>query len=314
MSTTRFRVPIVVTLLAVAMHLGAQTNPFFGSPTQRPVEPESARERGTAAVRLPTIGLLVDLQKKVNDRMAEISRRLLEGESAGTAVMLSLVAVFYGMVHAVGPGHGKVFTLGYFLSERANLAKGVLLGIMIAFLDSISAGAIVYSVYYLLRMSLSRTIGDIGSVLSIVGYGSLVLIGTIMLVTHIASHRRSVPHDHADPSTIGRNSRGLVATAISIGIIPCPISMAVMIFSLAADAPWLGIYLSFFLSIGTAATLTVFAFVAIVLKQQILSRIDRSRRSTERAHHAVEIGGALLFVLCGIVLLLGAVASAFGAR
>ena len=60
--------------------------------------------------------------------MASFARDIRENPF-GRAFWLFLLAGFgYGVLHALGPGHGKSFICGYFLSRKGNLLQGLAMG------------------------------------------------------------------------------------------------------------------------------------------------------------------------------------------
>ena len=53
-------------------------------------------------------------------------------------------AFLYGVLHTLGPGHGKVVVVSYFVSRDARLWRGVLMGVQIAVTHVLSAVALFW--------------------------------------------------------------------------------------------------------------------------------------------------------------------------
>ncbi|NKB63885.1 MAG: hypothetical protein GKR95_17815 [Gammaproteobacteria bacterium] len=57
---------------------------------------------------------------------------------------LVLISFLYGVLHAAGPGHGKVVLTTYLLTHRNQLRRGVAMGISAALLQGVTALLLVY--------------------------------------------------------------------------------------------------------------------------------------------------------------------------
>lgn len=66
-------------------------------------------------------GWLLDQQRGVQNRLAGAVRALRGGQPGAFAALLS-VCFGYGVVHAAGPGHGKLVIGSYGLAQRVRLA------------------------------------------------------------------------------------------------------------------------------------------------------------------------------------------------
>lgn len=54
-------------------------------------------------------------------------RAIKQGESALPLLVGLLLAFGYGVVHALGPGHGKLVVATYFLSHDAQIGRGLVM-------------------------------------------------------------------------------------------------------------------------------------------------------------------------------------------
>ena len=91
-----------------------------------------------------------------------------------------LIAFSYGVLHTLGPGHGKTVIVSYFIGEGGSWRRGILMGIRIAVFHVLSA---VIGVV-LLHAILQQTIQDSAThyrIVKIISYGAIALIGATML-------------------------------------------------------------------------------------------------------------------------------------
>lgn len=89
--------------------------------------------------------------------------------------------------------------------------------------------------------------------------------------------------------------------AISIGLVPCPVSTIVLIFGLSIGAFGFGVILTVFLALGSAAAMSLVAFAAMALRSSALAIAGAA--SHARLTRVLELGGAVLIVAFGVVLL-----------
>lgn len=91
----------------------------------------------------------------------------------------------------------------------------------------------------------------------------------------------------------------ILATGFASGIRPCVGSIFVLIASVAAHAPWVGIAATFAIAAGVALTVTLFGLGAVGANRYIMARGFRLRSKIKAAQRVVAIAGALLIVLFG---------------
>ncbi|MCB2107752.1 MAG: hypothetical protein KDE14_08640, partial [Rhodobacteraceae bacterium] len=188
----------------------AQANPFGAgrsAPNQdqqparaEPGDEQAAPERTSPpAITLPVpvqavFRQIADWQRALNRFMG---RQMRESQGSGglTAALVLLGASFlYGVLHAAGPGHGKMVVASYFTARQAPLATGILMGGIIAFTQAVVAIAVVI----ILAAVVGRTqlqVMDDASVLEIISYGIIFLIGGYMTWCALRG-REAFGHDH----------------------------------------------------------------------------------------------------------------------
>lgn len=114
-------------------------------------------------------------------------------------------------------------------------------------------------------------------------------------------------HSHApDPGMLSGERfdwRTAWSAVVAVGLRPCTGALIVLSFSLL-NGLWLGGFLSVLaMSIGTAITVSLLATMAVTAKHWAV-KMAGDGRVGNRVHAAIEIGGALLVFLLGIVLLM----------
>ena len=77
-----------------------------------------------------TLQKLTDAQKILRKKISAKIEKLKNGES-GTLIPFLAICLLYGLLHALGPGHGKTIVVSYFLSRRGKFSQGIALGSLI---------------------------------------------------------------------------------------------------------------------------------------------------------------------------------------
>ncbi|EJF90565.1 nickel/cobalt transporter [Bartonella tamiae] len=77
-------------------------------------------------------------------------------DSPENALKLLGFSFIYGILHAVGPGHGKIVISSYLLAENESLKRGIILSFLSSVLQAISAIIIVGLVFFMLPARLTK--------------------------------------------------------------------------------------------------------------------------------------------------------------
>ena len=135
----------------------------------------------------------------------------LKGDHAMTgAMMLAALSFIYGVVHAVGPGHGKTIISSYVVANEETVRRGVIISFIAAGLQALTAIALVGILAFALNAS-GMQINAWSNQLEMVSYALIALVGAWLLTTQlIAIFRRwresraaeaQAGHDHQHRSS-----------------------------------------------------------------------------------------------------------------
>ncbi len=289
--------------LSLPAAVPAQGNPFFDAPAPSPA-PLSI------SVPLPRLQWLIEAQKAVREVLADAVDRTAAG-SAG-ALPLLVLSFAYGLLHALGPGHRKMALIAYFLARPARVSDGVAAGTSVAFLHAVSAVAIVYGLYFLLRRSVSAAFSSVSGALELASYAAILLLGLALLALAVRAWVRD--------RGMGRASRGqgeartggktLAVIILGSGVVPCPGAALVLIFCLSQDLPGIGALAALAMSAGMAVVTAGVSLAAILGKRGLLAALPGGSRSGRLLHHGIETLGALLVVAFGLLMIVPYLAAA----
>lgn len=257
----------------------------------------------------------------------------------GSAVWLLVGLSFvYGIFHAAGPGHGKAVISSYMLANETLLRRGVVLSFISAMLQAVSAVVLV-SVAFLVLRGTAIKMTDATWFMEAASYALIALFGFWLLVTKLrprraaaslsAAHAHDHHHDHGhhhhgegevcetcghshapDPKMLAgpMNWRSAWAAVAAVGLRPCSGALIVLTFAMLNGLVAGGIVSVFAMALGTAITVSTLATLAVTAKNAAL-RFSGSGAMSAGLHRAIEIGGAALVMLLGIVLFGAALAA-----
>jgi nickel/cobalt transporter (NicO) family protein len=265
--------------------------------------------------------LQADLSRRMTGQLQEM--RDADGADGGSLVAgawLCLIAFVYGVLHAAGPGHGKLVVSSYFLANRAAWRRGVLLSVGAALTQALAAILLVGVPVLLLGMTRASALGQI-RYLELASYGLMTLIGLGLLVraargqvgcghdhglddhAHHQGHDHACGHHHAPPAV---ERRGFRLLAFAVGCRPCSGAVLVLLFALANDMVPAGLLAVLVMAAGVALTTSAAGFVGIGARRGVERLLSARPRAALLAERGMAFGGAGAVTLLGGLLFLAA--------
>ena len=161
------------------------------------VAPAPPSAFGPASAPLRTSGPLGRLsawvfeqQQKLQRLLAASVKRLKTDDPMSGAFVLVALSFLYGVLHAVGPGHGKAIISSYVVANEETVRRGVLISFIAAGLQALTAIALVG----VLLIGLNATglqVNAWSNYLESVSYALIAGVGLYLLATQLARLWRS---------------------------------------------------------------------------------------------------------------------------
>jgi nickel/cobalt exporter len=297
----RSGVLVLMLLAGLGLIAPAVANPFNGraAPTDEVV---------SAPWPLATLGrALLALQREANRLIAQHMRAIREGDSAMPLAIGAGLAFLYGVLHALGPGHGKLVVVSYFLSREARVGRGLLMGLQIAIFHVISAIVVVAVADLLLRRAFGGAPAEVAGV-RLFSYGLIALIGAVMLAQAFRrSRHRRAGIEIADACCGGAHYRpddvrervqqgGL---SLGVGLVPCTGAVLILLYAMANDILFAGVLLAVAIAAGMAITMGGLGILSVIARQAVASRIEARGDGNGRLAAVSDYGGALAIMAIG---------------
>jgi nickel/cobalt transporter (NicO) family protein len=297
---------IVLTALCLLVAAASGANPFLSpdSPRQekkdagcRPGDylPEPVLQAGGRA-----LAAVIAWQGMIRHKAADVAREIKQ-DPLGPAFWAYLGLAFaYGVIHALGPGHGKVFVGTYFLTRNATPGQGVLAGAFIGFLHVFSATVLVLLFYYVLGGGGPGRVDQAGKQLQTISAAMICLVGLFLAVRSgmkLVGHRRA---GQPDTTPTAAAPKSLAALALAAGLVPCPGAAVLLFFSISLDLLVPGPLSMVCLALGLAVTTTAFGWAGYWTRRSLAGKSPG--RSPGRLHHVAGMAGGVFISLAGAAL------------
>lgn len=229
--------------------------------------------------------LLGDIQQSIHSAVGAYLGAFATDRDWGALILILPLGILFGAVHALTPGHSKTLLASYLVGSRLAPLRGL------AVSSTLSATHVLSSVVIALfaLQLLNRTFVGAGRVplLEDISRGLLVVIGLWFLLRALRGHgpppRRS----------------GIAIGAIA-GLVPCPLTLFVMVTALSRGVPEAGLVFAGSMFAGIALTLGAVAVLSIVARERALGLAGRYGTSISIAARVLDGLSGLLLVAFGM--------------
>jgi ABC-type nickel/cobalt efflux system permease component RcnA len=224
----------------------------------------------------------------------------------GLIVIGLLIALMFGALHALSPGHGKAMVAAYLVGSRGTARHAVFLGLMVTITHTIGVfllGLIaLLASRYIVPERLYPLLGVVSGAV-ILGVGVRLLYRRIRRLLRGDTPRPSAATSHHHDLPLGPvNAQTLIALGISGGIVPCPSALVVLLAAIALHRIAYGLLLISAFSCGLGAVLVSIGLL-VVYARDWLDRFSVSRAMLRR----IPIASAAVITLIGAILIVRSV-------
>ena len=284
------KIILILLILMICISLLAQANPFTG---------KSNSKTGSATLQKSSLWhTITQWQKDMNSKLTTLLKGL--GDSFNLTYFLILIAISaaFGVIHAIGPGHGKMIVGAYFLKEKSSPIKAVKIGCTIAVTHS--GLAILLGLIFGLIVKGMKMHGrsDIQNYIGIAGGVLITLLGIYYLWQKLSDS------DHLHKISSEKNE---LLIGVFSGLVPCPISMTIILFSLYFNVFFYGLISVIFFSVGMAFTISLIGIVMIKSRGFISQIPVKNKKKAEVFQKIFGITASLIIILIGISLIISKV-------
>jgi nickel/cobalt exporter len=185
----RYLAALGALLLCVTLSFGAlaQSEPQkspFGVPVA-PSQTAGAPQKAERTFLGDVWSYVLAQQARINRELAGAVRQMKTGNVLDATLLLAFLSFTYGVLHAAGPGHGKAVISSYVLANEKTVKRGIMLSFLSAFIQALSAIAIVGVLAIALRAT-SLEISATERWIETISWGFVALVGIWLLYSQIS--------------------------------------------------------------------------------------------------------------------------------
>lgn len=277
-------------------------------------------------------------QKGLHQEMAALLQQVKAApQQAGVALIL--FSLSYGVLHALGPGHGKVVIATYLATHPARLKSSLKLTFAASLVQGLVAIALVTLVLVVLQLS-SRQLHQSSFWLEKGSFILVILLGVLLSwraikrlfqavkamrprpalrinslqplpAGHVHSENCGCGHRHLpsdEELQAGNDWRTKTAIVLAMGLRPCSGAILVLLFSKVIGVFTWGVLSALAMALGTSLTISGLALLVHYCRKLAI-RISRQRAPaawSAVAWGALALAGGLILLFAGVLLYVSA--------
>ncbi len=200
------------------------------------------------------------------------------------------LSFIYGIFHSLGPGHGKMIIMSYFLSEKSKLWDAPVMALQVAATHIASAIILVFLVNVSMRQVLTDSIDRIFWI-KITSYALITLVGLVLLFKKV--FEKKLKEKMLDLN------RGVLS--IAAGMVPCTGALLILLFAMANNVMITGIFLVIAIGLGIMTTLSAVGVITMLSKKAASGETFFTKG--KNISTALEYLGACLIISLGAIML-----------
>jgi ABC-type nickel/cobalt efflux system permease component RcnA/ABC-type uncharacterized transport system substrate-binding protein len=251
------------------------------------------------------------LQKSIS-KIKSLFESIKDEKNPLTYMTLLFFSYIYGVIHALGPGHGKTLVASYFLSNERSYAKALFVSLSIGVVHTFSAFLLTLLVYFVLDSLLGRFLDN--AVFYTTKISAIIIIAIALYLFYKKfkiykkikkTEAKTLYNFSATPhiSTCGCSSCKVekdstdAALIISAGIIPCPGTVTIFIFSLSLSLYYAGFLSALVMSLGMSTIIFISAVLSVAVRKKASNSNGKIKKYLEYASLSIILllGTLLLF-------------------
>ncbi len=214
--------------------------------------------------------LLENYKTKIKDLITNIK----ETNSPLAYSWLLFFSFLYGVLHAIGPGHGKSLVSAYFLSGDHSIKKALSISFLIGMVHTFSAFLLTLFIYFVLNILFANIFADIEAVATKISGGIIILVASYLLFKKLNQKKKMTfslnKPIHQNHSSCGCGSCTTNSTDLGVilgaGIVPCAGTVTIFLFTMGLGVYFIGFLSAVFMGFGMSLVIFLTAYLTKNIK------------------------------------------------
>ncbi len=241
-----------------------------------------------------TLGeIFVDLLRRFDQIINSTLREIVSDFSFSTLLLLFGVSFVYGIIHSIGPGHGKALIASYFLKEKHKLGNSLLLSAIVSFVHTGAAIILSFLLFYVLTGIRGMFRVQLQSYFIFASGLMITIIGLLFLALKVFYRKK-------EEASQRWSKRNFILVGVAAGVIPCPVSSMIMMLTITHRAAYIGLISVFSISLGMFTVLSLVGLISIASRSGILTASEKVFKKTELVSKIIEYLSILFVILLGL--------------
>ncbi len=242
-----------------------------------------------------------DIQLKGTTFIKHQLDSLRDGFTFKTFLIITFFSLAYGIFHTLGPGHGKLIVISFFMRDNTTRADAFSLSVIVSVIHS--SAAIILAVLFQSLLSSVKGMAQVQVQNGFTLFSGLLIftLGIVYLIMHIKGkdhHSVKVIQPGAEAISLkGRWKRNL-AVGLSIGIVPCPLSLTIMMLSIVYGIFWIGI--SSVISLTIAMVIVLYLLSVSTIKSRDVVEKDKVKKERKLLTITLNYAGNFALIFLGL--------------
>lgn len=231
--------------------------------------------------------ILSDITIKIKNLLNQIN----QSNSYIAYAWLFLFSFGYGVLHAVGPGHGKSLVSSYFLGNNSSHFKAFIISSLIGVVHTFSAFILTFVIYYSVNTFFGSYFNNIEIITTKLSAIIIISIALYLLYKKYTKTKSSLSCGCSVTNTKSLDFGVIIAA----GIVPCAGTVMIFIYTMTLGEYFIGFLSAIFMSLGMSVVIFITALLSI--------KIRKKSSSNTKMIKILEYGSLLFILSLGILLL-----------
>ena len=230
--------------------------------------------------------------QSITDDIKKLLNDVNTSNSIISYLWLLLFSFLYGVLHAIGPGHGKSLISSYFLKDNSSHIKALSMSGLIGVVHTFSAFILTLVIYYSVNTFLGSLFNDVERVATKISAIIIILIALYLIYKKIIINRNK--HKHSCSCSGCKTHSTDIGVILAAGIIPCAGTVTIFIYTMSLNLYFIGFLSAIFMSIGMSFIIYLTALLSIKVRNKSSSNTTLIK--------FFEYGSLVFILLLGFIL------------
>lgn len=285
-----------------------QSVAFYLNPSNAKSEEQTSKNKEEIKVNTqkPAETMLSLYTKKIKEYLIKIEK----GDNYAL-IMLLFISFVYGIIHAMGPGHGKSLAFSYFSANKSSFKKAFFISQASAFIHIIGALILVLVSVFILESILNSFVSDSVEILTKVSAVLIMILAIYILYNKLNNKACSCSCCSSEPKSAWSTTAPQKSTklkpnfvkkdlyfVLTAGLIPCPGTVILFIYAFILKTYWAVLLASLFISLGMGIVIFASSFLGVSL--------NKISSKSHTVTNILEIASPVIMFILGVLLFLNA--------